>query len=225
MSRSATSFRPSPPERDTVVYGALVLNTELLVILFYPGFWRTTLNGLFNIFLAFVWINVGVWALLRTDPPDAPRRQRRTAFGIAVGYFALIAVAGGLVSVGDLFIDVPLPESGPRIAWLIPGWGPAVTYVGDLVRVALLPYRVIGYLALSYLVYATVLDATGSAVSGALGLLSCVSCTWPVLASLATGLLGSSSAVALSVMNWSYTLSTVVFLVTVALLYWRPFAR
>jgi hypothetical protein len=222
---SVATFRPSLPNRETLLYAALVLNTELLVVLFYPGIWEATVKGWLNVLYAFVWINVGVWAILTTDPPDAPRRQRRIALAVAVGYFALLAVVGGLVTVGDLFTTVAFPQTGPRIAWLIPGWGPAVTYVGDLFSVALLPYRVVGYLALSYLVYATVLDAAGSAVTGALGLLSCVSCTWPVLASLATGFLGSSSALALAVTNWSYEISTVVFIVTVALLYWRPFGR
>jgi hypothetical protein len=72
-------------------------------------------------------------------------------------------------------------------------------------------------------VYATVLDAAGSAVTGVLGLLSCVSCSWPVLTSIATGLVGGSSGVAAAVSNGSYGLSTLVFVVTVGLLYWRPF--
>jgi hypothetical protein len=88
-----------------------------------------------------------------------------------------------------------------------------------------MPARVVGYLALSYLVYATVIDAAGAAVSGILGLLSCVSCSWPILASLATAILGSGSALAASATALSYDLSTVVFLATVALLYWRPFGR
>ena len=71
--------------------------------------------------------------------------------------------------------------------------------------------------------YATVLDAARSAVTGVLGLLSCVSCSWPVLASLATGVAGGGSGLAAAVSTGSYGLSTVVFVATVALLYWRPF--
>jgi hypothetical protein len=44
-----------------------------------------------------------------------------------------------------------------------------------------------------------------------------------VLASLATGVFGSGTALASAVYGLSYDISTVVFLLTVALLYWRPF--
>jgi hypothetical protein len=104
-----------------------------------------------------------------------------------------------------------------------PGWGPAVTYAGSGLTLTLVPFRVVGYLALAYLVYATVLDAARSAVTGALGLLSCVSCSWPVLASLASGVAGSGSGIAAAVTTGSYGLSTLVFVVTVTLLVWRPF--
>jgi cytochrome c biogenesis protein CcdA len=81
----------------------------------------------------------------------------------------------------------------------------------------------VGYAALAVLVYATALDVAGSAIGGVLGLFSCVSCTWPVLASLVGGVAGGSSAVASAALSGSYGLSTVIFVVTVGLLYWRPF--
>ena len=222
---STRTVSPTLPDGRTLLYGALVLNTEFLAVLFYPDVQSLTVDGWLNVAYALIWINVGAWAILRADPPSASPRQRWTALAVAAGYLALLAAVGGLVSVGDVFSPVDLPNTGPRAAWLIPGWGPAVTYVGDLFTVVLMPYKVVGYLALAYLVYATVLDAAGAAVSGALGLLSCVSCTWPVLASLATSLLGGSSALALVVTTWSHEISTVVFVLTVALLHWRPFGR
>ncbi len=85
-----------------------------------------------------------------------------------------------------------------------------------------MPARVVGYLALGYLVYATVIDAAGAAVSGIVGLFSCVSCSWPILASLLSGVAGGGSALVAATFDFSYDISTVVFLVTVALLYWRP---
>jgi hypothetical protein len=165
-----------------------------------------------------VWIDVGVWAVLRTSPAPAATRTRRLAAIAAAVYLVILAYAGGLVGPGG----GPTP---PRIVWAtVPqGWGPALTYAGEYVSAALIPYRVVGYLALSYLVYATVLDATRSAVTGLLGMLSCVSCSWPVLLSLAAGVAESGSGVAAAVTTGAYGLSTLVFVATVALLYWRPF--
>jgi hypothetical protein len=113
--------------------------------------------------------------------------------------------------------------TGARIAWeLPPGWGPAVLYGGGLVRLALIPYKLAGYAALAYLVYATVLDTAGSAVSGVVGLFSCVSCTWPIVGTVVSGIFGGTSAIAAVATSESYGLSTLVFVSAVGLLYYRP---
>jgi hypothetical protein len=210
-------------ERDTLLWGALVVNTELLVLLAYGVLGSTSLRDPLAVrywLYPFVWINVGIWAFFRTSPAPAPARQRRLAAALAVGYFGVLAYTGGVVGHAH-------QATGLRVSWwaLPPGWGPAVLYNGMGLSLTLLPYKVIGYLSLAYLVYATILDAAGAAVSGVLGLLSCVSCTWPVLASLVSGVVGSGTAVAGAVYAQSYGLSTVVFVATVALLYWRPFGR
>jgi uncharacterized membrane protein YjjP (DUF1212 family) len=88
-----------------------------------------------------------------------------------------------------------------------------------------MPARVVGYLALAYLVYGTVVDASSAGIAGLLGLLSCVSCTWPVIASVVAAVAGGGSALAATALGVSYDLSTLVFLVTVGLLYWRPVGR
>ena len=85
-----------------------------------------------------------------------------------------------------------------------------------------MPAYVVGYLALSYLLYVTVLDAAGSAVGGLLGLVSCVSCAWPVFATVASTVFGGAGLLAASAAEVPYDISTAVFLLTVALLYWRP---
>ncbi|WP_423751338.1 DUF7546 family protein [Salinirarus marinus] len=198
--------------------GALLVNSLLLSTLFYVvvadgplGPPRYALYGL-------TWIAVGVVAVTATRVPPASDGTRRRARLLAGGYFAVLAVAGGLVTASG-----PMGPTGFRVAFLPPGWGPALVYGGTLVNVVLMPARVVGYLALAYLIYATAVDAAGAAVSGVVGIFSCVSCSWPVLASLSTSLLGGGSAVAGAVTTLSYDLSTLVFLVTVALLYWRPF--
>ncbi|MDG5778279.1 hypothetical protein VB773_15070 [Haloarculaceae archaeon H-GB2-1] len=210
-------------QKDTLLWGALLVNTELLVLLAYGVLGSTSLRDPLAVrywLYPFVWINVGLWAVLRTRPAPSSTRHRRLAAVLAVGYFGLLAYTGGVVGHAH-------QATGLRISWwaLPPGWGPAVLYNGMGLSLNILPYKVFGYGALAYLVYATVLDAVGSAVTGLLGLLSCVSCTWPVLASLVTGVVGSGTAIAGAVYAQSYGLSTVVFVVTVALLYWRPFGK
>jgi len=128
-----------------------------------------------------------------------------------------LAVAGGLITVG-----VGEAATGLRIAPLPPGYGPALLYSGQQVTVTLMPNYLVGYVALAYLVYVTVIDAAGSAAAGLIGLFSCVSCSWPILASLISAITGGGSLLVTSALQVSYGLSTAVFLVTAGLLYWRP---
>ena len=162
---------------------------------------------------------VGALVFWKVDPEPTDQRTRRRAIGVAGLYFVALAVAGGI------FVTAMRPgagEFGVRLAALAPGWGPAPVLSTPWAALVLAPARVVGYLALAYLVYATVIDAAGAAVSGIVGLLSCVSCSWPILASILSGVLGGSSAVVAATFDFSYDVSTVVFLLTVALLYWRP---
>lgn len=212
------------PRRETILWAVLVVNLELLVLGLY---WIASDVRLIDPaavrywLYPFVWINVGAWAILRTRPAPGGRRQRRIAAAIAVGYFLLLASVGGLVGPA-----APGPTAFRISALDIPpGWGPALLYNGAVLSVTLLPFKVVGYVALAYLVYATVIDAAGSAVTGLFGLLSCVSCTWPIIASVVTGVFGGGAALAGAVYSQSYDISTAVFVVTVALLYWRPFGR
>jgi len=213
----ATASIRSRVDVRTLLYGAIVANTLVLLAVVYMLLAGIAATEPRYAFYGLLWVFVGIVVLRRTDPAPTDSRTRRRALGVAVLYFAALAVAGGLLT---------LPEAGSawgtRLVPLPPGWGPAPVLTTPYVVVGLVPARVVGYLALSYLVYATVIDAIGSAVSGLLGLLSCVSCTWPVIASVATGAVGGGSAVATVALGFSYDLSTAVFLVTVALLYWRP---
>ncbi|RXK49209.1 DUF7546 family protein [Halorientalis pallida] len=213
------------PTRENLLIALLIVNSEVLLLGVYWLVSPSELTSLSSIrywLYPFVWINVGLWAILKTTPSPSPSRDRWLAGGIAVAYFAVLAYAGGLVGPASSMAGRSLRVT---VLALPPGWAPTLIYNGDVLSAALFPFKLVGYVALAYLVYATVLDAAGSAVTGLLGLLSCVSCSWPVLASLATGLLGSGSALAGAVYTQSYGLSTLVFVVTVGLLYWRPFGR
>ena len=210
-------FERFRPDRDTLLWAGLLVNTELILTFAYLLLSDAQVTEPRYLVYPFVWLNASVWAFVHADPVARSTRDRYVGAAIAVGYFLLLARVGGVVAPG-----VGEHALGWRIAWLPPGWGPAVLYSGAAVNLALMPYKVVGYLALAYLVYATVLDAAGSAVSGLLGLLSCVSCTWPVVATVATGLTGSGAAIATAATNFSYAIGTVVFVVTVGLLSWRP---
>lgn len=211
------------PGREALLWGAIVLNAELLAVLAYlalasPSFGDLPPLRVVAFYLyPWIWLNVALLAVVRTRVPSAASRQRFTAGAVAGGYFLVLAYAGGLVGPGGT-------GEGLRVvlAALPPGWSPAVLYNGTAVTVVLLPFKLVGYLALAYLVYVTVLDAARSVVGGLLGVFSCVSCTLPVVAGFLSGVVGGSTALVTAAYGQSYALSTVVFVLTVVLLAWRP---
>jgi hypothetical protein len=170
----------------------------------------------------FVWINAVLVAAYRTPLPSASPRRHLLAGVLAAVYFLLLANWAGLVgfTVGG---HHPIPETvlGVSVGSGSPGWG-RVRLITRVLYVSFVPYRVIGYLGLTYLVYAAILDASGAVASGAVGLLSCLSCSFPIIASFATGLVGGLVTVMTTVVAYSIDISTVAFLASVALLYWRP---
>lgn len=160
-----------------------------------------------------VWINAGLWAAVRTEPTPGSRGHRLVGVAAAVAYFLLVMVVPGKLGFGPVIAPVDL-----RVAWYAPGWGPLVALSGP-VRLYLVPFEVVGYASLSYLVYANALDASRGVLSGALGLVTCVGCTVPVLVPV-VGLLGGPAAgLATTAYRVSYDLGTAVFLVTLGLLY------
>lgn len=206
-----------PPSRRLLWY-ALVLDVQLVAVALYYSLTSLRLAEPRYVVYGLLWIDVSLLVVARARPPSGvPFETRRRALAAATAYFGLLAVAGGLVGTG-----LGEAAQGFRVAWLTPGWGPAVTYAGEHVSLVLVPAYVTGYAALSYLVYVALLATTRSAVGGILGMLSCVSCTWPVLAGVASTLFGGAGFLSTSAMQLPYDLSTAVFLVTVGLLYWRP---
>lgn len=229
-----TDWRPT---KTDLLVGALVVNAEILAVLVYLAVESVSIDSWRFIVYAFLWINAGLYAVAKTRPASASPRTKRLALLVAGGYFLVLAVAGGIVGpshtspLASLITDGHFHSHSSAAAGsfdlrlLPPGWGPALVYQGSWVLVILMPYKVVGYLSLAYLVYATVIDAAGTVVPGSLGLLSCVSCTWPVVGSLVTTIFGSGSLVVVAATTWPYDISTVAFLATVALLTWRPLAQ
>lgn len=208
---------PDGLRRSWIVWG-LVLGFEALLLAGYFGLTGATVTQPRYVLYPFVWLNVGVWAVLRVGVPAAPRRRRLLVGAGAAVYFLALLWLAGLVG------TTAHPESGGlglRVALASPGWGPVVTYLGPVAHLTFVPYRVVGYIALSYLAYARALDAVGAALSGVLGFVSCVSCTFSVVASLGAGLAGGST-VAAGVYALSVDASTAVFLLAVGVLLWGP---
>jgi hypothetical protein len=203
------------PSKGALLHWAALLNAELALVLLYFAVSSSVATDWVSLAYPLVWINAAVWAVTRVGLPDASRRQYALAAAVGAAYFLLLGGVGGLYMLHGHGL-------GARVAWLSPGWGPALLYSGSAVTVSLLPFKVVGYGALAYLVAVTVLDAARTGVAGFLGLFSCVSCTWPVTATLVTGAFGSASAVASLAQNEPYALSTAVFVSSVVLLAWRP---
>jgi hypothetical protein len=206
-------------DRETLVYGAALLNAELLLVLAYLALVGPQVTRPLFYVYPFVWINASVYALWRVDLPSAPLRRKAVASAVALAYLGVLAYVGGLFGFGAGGAATGLRLEATALP---PGWSPALIYAGTSLQFALLPFKVIGYLGLAYLLYATLLDAAAGLVGGALGLFSCVSCTLPVIAGVLSGFVGGAGAVAAAAYGQSYALSTVVFVVTVALLLWRP---
>lgn len=208
-------------DTESVLKLALVLNAQLVFVVLYYAITDVTLADPRYVLYGLVWLNVGGAVLYTTRAPaDAAFSTRRRALAVATAYFGLLAVFGGLVGTG-----LGDAATGFRVAWLTPGWGPAFVYGGTHLTIVLMPAYLVGYAALAALVYVTILDAAGSAVAGVVGLFSCISCTWPILAAVSSAVLGGTGVFAATAFDASYDLSTAVFLLTVALLYWRPGVR
>jgi len=199
------------------LYWGLFLNSQLVALGLYVLLTPASLESRRLIAFGFIWLNVSAWVIANRRPAAASRSLKARARLIAGGYFGLLLFAGGIVGFG-----IGAEATGFRIAPLPFGFGPALLYSGELITINLLPIYLIGYTALAYLVYVTVIDAAGSAAAGVIGLFSCVSCSWPIIAALASGFIGSGSLLTASALQVSYTLSTAVFVLTAALLYFRP---
>jgi hypothetical protein len=202
--------------KRALLYAGTVANTLVVLLLIFAVLSNRTPTRVW--LFPVVWFAVGTWALVRTSPTPSSRATKRAAGAISVGYFAVLAFVGGLVGPAG-----PV-EAGLTVQFtqLPPGWNPSILYAGEMVRVALVPYTAFGYAVLSYLVYATAVEARGAVAGGLLGLFSCVSCTLPVVASLIGGVVGGGTALAAAASAQSYGVGTAVFVVTVFLLSLRP---
>lgn len=213
------------PRRATLlVAGALVL-AEAIVVAWYVAL--TGAGDVLVLLYPFVWMDAAVLAVWRTPRSAADAGRRTAALAVAAVYGVVLAAVGGLVGPGLAFGSLDVSQSLRLVTRLPPGYSPALVYLGEFLHLSVTPYKLVGYGALVYLLYARLLDLRlglgggESVLAGLLGLFSCVSCTWPLIAAVLTGALGVSTG-AVTAFTPHLWLSTVVFVVTVVLLYWRP---
>lgn len=192
------------------VLAVLVLLELVLTVAYFALTTASTTETRYLVY-PFVWINVGVLAVLLVRTPPASPRRRAFAATLAAGYFVLLMAIPGNVGLGaGGALDV-------RVAWLAPGWGPLLAASGP-VHLYLIPFEVVGYGALASLVYANALRFDRSVLSGTIGLATCVGCTVPLLAPLLGVLGGPATGLASTAYAWSYDVGTVLFVLTVWLL-------
>lgn len=158
------------------------------------------------------WIGLSSYLVVHVWRRGPRVRSSVLAVGVGVGYFAVLAVLGGLIQPGAGGGHT----AGPRIVWLAPGWGPATFYSIGAVQLSIIPFKLVGYAALAYAVAAAVAGRSRGAFAGLLGVFSCVSCLLP-LAALAGGVFTSAST-AVVALGGSYEVGTAVFALTVVLL-------
>lgn len=201
-----------------LVAGAGVLLFEVVAVLAYV---RTT--GAADVSAGryaypLVWINLtlvaGLMAWRRSPPPSGVPAV------IAGVYFLMLAWIGGLVSFGGA-------GSGLTVHTLPPGWGPMVAYEGSILTLSLVPFRVVGYLGLAYLVYVALGRSLGAGAVGLFGLLSCVTCTGSMIA-VVVGALGGGSVATMDAIGSAAELSLLAFAASLVALVWvieRPAER
>lgn len=197
-----------------LLIGSGLLISEVLIVTGYLGLTSTGVTAPRYIVYPFVWINVGLLAIYLAKPAPGNHRHQVLAGSIAAAYYVLLLTVAGNITFGAFV------EPYTSLIWATPGWGPVLNGAIPGIEVHLIPYQVIGYAGLAYLFYANVLGFSRGLLSGALGIATCVSCTMPLWGPL-VGLLGGG-AVGLSGLatTYAYDLGTVVFLLTMGLLYY-----
>lgn len=210
---STHNFALRRPDNRSLIKWAVVVNTEILLVLLYVLLLDGAATDPVLLAFPFVWLNVAAAVLLYVRPAPASTRRRAVAGLLALGYALVLGYVGGVFGLGGQGAGLRTVLAAP------PGFAPSIVYSGGTLSVVLTPWKVGGYLALSYLVYVTVVDASGGVAGGVLGLFSCVSCVLPVIASVLGGFAGVGATLYQAALYQSYGLSTVIFLLSVGLLY------
>lgn len=199
----------------------LLLAAQLIAGLVYAYFTGDMGSRWTHFVLPFIWFTASVWVIWHTRPVTKRRVYRIGAALVVALYLIVMFYFSGLLGPSTSHFGQLTGPSGFGITWgRSLGWSPVFVYTGNLITVSLIPYHAVGLFALAYLVYDALLDFSQSAVGGIVGIVACPACVSPLFAVLlAGGLSGSSTMLLLGA--YGYEIATVLFLMTIGILYHR----
>ena len=210
MSQTASIWSPLRSPVGTAVSTAAVAAVMLVAaIMAYLNGTDAAITGLRSLAYPIIWITVSLAAAVWIGQTVQGRPRRWRGVAVGGGYTLMIAWLTGLL--GSTTGGFPL-----RVHAAPPGWGPIILYDSGLLRLSIVPFKLIAYLALGYVIYALVAAHRGSIRAAALGVVSCVSCTGPLLVAV-IGAIGGTQATT-AVATAGYDIATVALVATFGLL-------
>ena len=210
MSRFTSIWSPlRSPLGAAVSAGVVAIVVLLAAITAYLNSTAAVITADRSLAYPVVWITVSVVAAVWIGRTVVGRPRRRRGLVVGGGYTLGIAWLTGLV--GTTTGGFPL-----RVYAAPPGWGPILLYDTGVVHLSIVPFKLVTYLALGYVIYVLVAAHHGSIRAAALGVASCVSCTGPLVAAV-VGAVGGARATA-AVATAGYDIATVALVATFGLL-------
>lgn len=210
MSRSASIWSPlRSPLGAAVSTGVVAIVVLLAAIAAYLTSTNAAITAGRSLAYPVVWITVSLVAAVWIGRTVAGRPRRRRGLAVGGGYTLGVAWLTGLV--GTTTGGFPL-----RVYAAPPGWGPILLYDTGLVHFSIVPFKLLTYLALGYVIYVLVAAHRGSIRAAALGVASCVSCTGPLVAAVVGAIGGTQATTAVATVG--YDIATVALIATFGLL-------
>ena len=202
------SHRRLSPLEFAVGSGVIVVAVFAAATASYVSVQQPTLTDARVLVYPTLWSTAGIVSAVWVDRTVRVRPRRWLGVVVGVGYTLALCWVSGIVGA-----SAGMPTS--QLVLTLPGWGPILLYDNGLVSLSIVPFKLVAYLCLGYIV-AVLVAAAGSARTAALGLASCVSCAAPLLLAVA-GLFGGTQATTM-VASAGYDLATIVLVVTFGLL-------
>jgi hypothetical protein len=172
-------------------------------------------------FYPVIWITVGAAAVSRAPRAVGSTRRRILAGTVAAAYLALL-----LWFTGTVYVMPEWMYSASIFATGLPGWAPIVTFMLGPIGGSIVPFVLLGYVALAYLTYVSLTRATRGLAAAVLGPVTCVGCVAAGVSGLLALAGGTGATVAVAgasggagpLATVAYDAATVVYVVAVTAL-------